>query len=144
MYVMNMHLWSLWSWGILAAESILWRHVPGCLLDSCTVSCHVSATFGDRGSVDYWCDPMCCSCILPEHVCLPHPVLWISAPPWTSRGCKGIAASPWAVPWAAQESQLWHLQCLLPLLLHWPWCLQCCSFHMVSLLSSLVTITSVQ
>ena len=60
---------------------------------------------------------------------------WISAPPWTSMGCRGQPASPWSSPRAAGESLLWHLEHLLPLLLHWPWCLQSCFSHIISLLS---------
>ena len=42
---------------------------------------------------------------------------WISAPLWTPMGCRGTAASPWAVPGAAGESLLQHLGHLPPLLL---------------------------
>jgi len=56
---------------------------------------------------------------------------WISAPPWTSMGCAGTA---WSSPGAAGESHL-------PLLLHWPWCLQSCFFHIFSLLYPLKVLT---
>ena len=36
-------------------------------------------------------------------------------PPWAA---GGQPASPWSSPWTAGESLLWHLEHLLPLLLH--------------------------
>ena len=56
-------------------------------------------------------------------------------PPWAA---EGQPASPWSSPWAAEESLLWCLERLLPLLLHWPWCLQSCFFHVFSLLPQLL------
>ena len=46
-------------------------------------------------------------------------LLWCGAP-WA---IGGQPASPWCTPGAAEESLL------LPCLLHWPWCLQGCLFH---------------
>ena len=60
---------------------------------------------------------------------------WVSAPPWISMGCGGQPASPWSSPRAAGKSLLWCLEHLLPLLLHWPWCLQSCFSHIFSLIS---------
>lgn len=51
---------------------------------------------------------------------------------WVSMGCRASEASPCSSPCTAGES----LDCLLPLLLHWPWWLQGWSYHPVSLLSS--------
>jgi len=52
-------------------------------------------------------------------------------PPWAA---EGQPASLWSSSWAAAESLLWHLDHVLPLLLHGPWCLQSCCSHIVSLL----------
>ena len=52
-------------------------------------------------------------------------------PPWAT---GGQPASPWSSPQAAGESLLRYLEHLLPLLLHWPWCLQSCFSHIFSLL----------
>jgi len=54
-------------------------------------------------------------------------------PPWTT---SGQPASPWSSSQAAREnSLLQHLENVLPLPLHWPWYLQTCFSHIVSLLS---------
>jgi len=45
----------------------------------------------------------------------------------------GHPASPWSSPCTVGESLLQHLEHLLPLLLHCPWCLQSCFSHTVSL-----------
>jgi len=39
---------------------------------------------------------------------------WISAPLWTSMGCRGQPASPRSAPGAARKSLLWRLEHLLP------------------------------
>ena len=52
----------------------------------------------------------------------------------------GKPASPWSSPWAAGEPLLWSLEHLLPLLCHWPWCLQSCFFYIFSLLSPLAVL----
>ena len=61
-----------------------------------------------------------------------------SGTPWTA---ERQTASPWSSSQAVREdSLLWRLKHLLhPLLLHWPWCLQSCFFHIVSLLSTAVS-----
>ena len=46
------------------------------------------------------------------------------------------SASSWSALQAARASLLQRLQHLLPLLLHWPWCLQSCSSYIFSLLST--------
>ena len=61
---------------------------------------------------------------------------FISAPPWISICCPGQPAPPWSLPQAAGESLLQCLEHHLLLLLHWPWCMQGCFSHVVSLLSS--------
>lgn len=43
---------------------------------------------------------------------------------------------PHGSPWAAGESRPWHLGQFLPILLHWPWCLQGCSSPVLTPLSS--------
>ena len=48
-------------------------------------------------------------------------------------GLQGTA-SPWSSSQAARESLLQRLDHLLPLILLWPWCLQSCFSHVVSLL----------
>ena len=57
---------------------------------------------------------------------LPH-----RGPAWTA---GGQPASPWSSSWAVREnSLLWHFEHLLPILLYWPWYLQSCFSHIVSL-----------
>jgi len=64
-----------------------------------------------------------------------HPPAPAWSPPWAAGGdllhcglpwhAGAQPASPWSSSWAAGEkSLLWRLEHLLPLLLHWPWCLQ--------------------
>jgi len=48
-------------------------------------------------------------------------------------GLQGQPASPWSSPRAAGKSLLQHLDHLLPLLIHWPWCLQSSFSHISSL-----------
>jgi len=83
-----------------------------------------------------------------------HSLLWASACsgvwslPWAAgryllhRGPPWAAgtqpAPPWSAPGASGESLLGHLEHLLPLLLHQPWCLQSCLSHIISLLSLLL------
>lgn len=67
----------------------------------------------------------------------PAPVLvstgyrWTSATLWTLM--VHVATSAWLAPQAAGGSHFWCLEHLLPVL-HWPWCLQDCSSHILSLL----------
>ena len=75
-----------------------------------------------------------------------HPPAPAWGPPWAADGyllhhgplwaVGGEPASPWSSPWAAQKSLLCHLEPLLPLLLHWSWCLQSFFCHFISLLTS--------
>lgn len=53
-------------------------------------------------------------------------------------GCRGTAASPQSSSWAAGKYLLWNLENLL---LNRPLCLQSCSYHVFTLLTSLATIT---
>ena len=74
-----------------------------------------------------------------------HPPALAWGPPWATggdllhRGPPWAAwaqpTSPWLSPQAAGESLLQRLGHFLPLLLHWPWCLQSCFSHIVSPLS---------
>jgi len=59
---------------------------------------------------------------------------WGSAPPWASMAA-GTACLTVVCSMAAGESLLRRLEHLLPLLLHWPWCLQSCASQIFSLLS---------
>jgi len=62
-----------------------------------------------------------------------HRYLLHRGPPWTE---EGQPASPRSSSQAArQNSLLQHLEHLLPLLHHRPWCLQSCFSHFISLLS---------
>jgi len=63
----------------------------------------------------------------------PGRCLFHRGPPWAA---GGQPASPWSSSLAAGEkSLLWHLEHLLPLLLHRPWYLQSCFSHIISLLT---------
>lgn len=60
-----------------------------------------------------------------------------SSPPWTSMGCMdtGTACLTTVFTTGCRKSLLQCLEHLFPLLFHWPWCLQSCFSHTVSLLS---------
>lgn len=60
-----------------------------------------------------------------------------SASLWIFMSYRDASASPCSSPGTAGEFQLWCLEHLIPLLLHLPWCLQSCSFHVFSLRFSL-------
>lgn len=59
-------------------------------------------------------------------------------------GCRGTAASPWSALQAAGDSPFQCLEHILPLLIHWPWCLQGCCSHRFSPCSSLDAIAAAQ
>lgn len=58
-------------------------------------------------------------------------------PPWAA---EAQPDSPWSTPWIVREYLLQHLEHLLPLLLHWLWCLQSYFSHTFSLFPSLAAI----
>jgi len=89
------------------------------------------------------------SCQQPAPAWAPH---WVTAsfghppaPAWGSpwaaggdllRGLQGHSLPHHALLHGLQGNLLWSLEHLLPLLLHWPWCLQSCFSHIFSFLLS--------
>ena len=62
---------------------------------------------------------------------------WRSAPSWSSMDCRGTTCRTMVFHHELQRKTLCSgiSSTSSPLLLHWPWCLQNCFFHIVSLLS---------
>jgi len=66
---------------------------------------------------------------------------WMSAPPWTFMDCRGTTCLTMVFITSCREKSLrWCLEHLLPLLLHWSWCLQSCFLsHCLTALSQLLS-----